>query len=468
MTKDMHLVHAEDTSLEKARKPIHEEFDAPYSPCTPTPQYDIYDSEEDSEAGYEVGSAHGARIGSSYQADLTGLYGSEIAADEDELLWDPDMMSEDALDVLLAQCRVGDSTFKQMSAPRPVASSAAVTCPASPSAASTSITRPSSPNSTETIDASHKFLDIWSMLQLVHSCGYKSENVLDTLKAQGLFGWSSLKTAFTPWTEEEKNSFELIFGALLSPKRFDQVASHVASRSIGECIEYYYGWKHSDRCKAWKRELNAERASESIDDPVPLSRMLPSNSNRKRKREVDLPAALDSSERMYLEALDYFHKTSESPELLLNIIIDTPNFLTQDGVAGLHHETHHSSLAESASNIPNSTTCATCAAPVVDAPNAMAHASAGHFEEHSSLAGGEIISSAIPRLSNAAASPKRPKLVEVEEHSILHSSPVPEMPLSASTSSIAGHYDLASSATIDPHNIFFSPPEPTMDLFMHF
>lgn len=465
--KDLHFERPEDFSLEKARKPVHEEFDAPYSPCTPQPQSDIgYDSEEDSEAGYETG----ARIGPKYQADLTDLYGSELAADDAELLWDPDTMSDDSLDLLLAQCRVGDSTFRQMTAPRSITSSAATTRPTSPAASSTSYSRPSSPKPSEVLDTSDKFLDLWSMLQLVNACGYKSDVVLETMKIQGLFGWSSLKTAFTPWAEEEKASFETAFGALLAPKRFDQVASHVGTRTTGECIEFYYGWKHSERCKAWKSELMAERLSSSCaDDPVPLSRMLPSSATRKRKRDLDVPA-LDSSERVYLEALDYLHKTSESPELLLNIIIDTPNFLAQDGVAGLHHDSSALPLDDSTSPLSGS---ATIAASTCDAPDAIAsHPSAGHFEEHSAIAGADTLVNVIPRLSAAAASPKRPKLAEIEEHTILHSS-LPlhdsEIPLSASTSTLAGaHFDFSSNATVDPHNMFFSPPEPPMDLFMHF
>ena len=255
----------------------------------------------------------------------------------------------------------------------------------------------------------------------------------------------------------------------MAPKRFDQVASYVGTRTTGECIEFYYGWKHSERCKSWKSELVAERLSSScVDDPVPLSRMLPS-ATRKRKRDCEAPAALDSSERVYLEALDYLHKTSESPELLLNIIIDTPSFLAQDGVAGLHHDSSALPLDDSTSPLSAS---APIAASTCDAPDAIAsHPSAGHFEEHSAIAGADTLVNAIPRLSAAAASPKRPKLAEIEEHAILHSSlPLQdsEMPLSASTSTLAGsHFDF-SNATVDPHNMFFSPPEPTMDLFMHF
>lgn len=458
---DRRFALPEDMSFEKARKPLHEEYDAPYSPCTPQPQSDIsFDSEEDSEAAYSQDDS-GARIGPNFQADLTDIFGSEINSDEPELLWDPDTMADDAIDVLFAQCHVNNSTYKQIQSARASASTPSSTTSSEHLHPSS---RPVSPKATEIADTGDRFLDLWSMVLLVNSCGYKPDVVLETLKLQSLFGWSTLKTAFTPWTEEEKTNFESAFSALVSPKHFDQVATHVGTRSTGECIEYYYGWKHSERRKACRLSASATAA----DDPVPLSRMLPSSA-RKRKRDVDLPTAtLDSGERMYLEALDYLHKTSESPELLLNIVLDTPNFLSQDGVAGLHHDASALPLDDSA--LPLSAS-APIAASTGDAPDAMAaHASAGHFEEHSTLAGAENIS-VIPRLSNAAASPKRPKLAELDDHIILHSTaPVVDLPLTASTSALAGGspYDFHLSATIDPHNMFFSPVESTMDLFMHF
>lgn len=463
------------TGLEKARKPSH--FAAPdavYSPCSPSVTEEVEDfSEEDSDVVEASDHGHcGPRIGANYQANLEGLYGSEIAEDNAELLWDPNSVEDDILEVLLAQTHVNDSTFKQISASRPSTPAPASPCPSG-------TTPPTNTHSAAApaldADSGSKFLDLESMLQLVRTCSYRPEVALEQLKSRGLFGWSGMKSSFTPWSEEEKAGFEIAFGSLTPAKQFELISAHIKTRNVGDCIEYYYGWKHSERCKTWKCETIGDAPiAPTADDPVPMSRMLPSSVTRKRKREVTEPSvALDSSERMYLEALDHFHTQSASPELLLNIILDAPDFLAQDSsltsnnhpTHGATHDHHHHHLHHEVPIIISAI-----------APNAADAPTNPTFDEHHAIAGADDIASAIPpvcRLSNAAASPKRAKLSELpEHHSHSMSPPNADTPLSGSTSTIAGpSYELSASATIDPHDIFssiFSPPEPTMDLFMHF
>lgn len=512
-------------NMEKARKSGYESPEPVYSPCSPSGTEEVEDfSEEDSEAAGDIESSYrGPRVGSMYQAEIEGLYGSEIAEDNAELLWDPDTMDDDVLDVLLAQTRVSDSTYKQIStASRPStpppspSSSPAPICSSSSSPSISNITTnnsmASAPSAAPT--AGNKFLDLESMLQLVRESSYRPEIVLDALKLRGLFGWSALKPAFASWHEEEMQQFETAYGSLAPAKQFGLIAQQVKTRSVGECVVYYYAWKHSERCKEWKSEVASELICPPSDDPVPMSRMLPSSSvTRKRKREVEAPA-LDTSERMYLEALDYFHTQSASPELLLNIILDAPDFLSQDmSLSNGHSATETRSIPNQQSspsetlaqdNLSNAETNHSAGSSDISrsrAPSASAEASTAMapsaavdvppstqpFDEHSSIAGVDDVASAlaplVSRISSAAASPKRPKLAEYPENIIhplhqhisgLHASNA-ETPLSGSASNIAAagssYNDLSASVTIDPHDIFssiFTPPEPTMDLFMHF
>jgi hypothetical protein len=514
-----------DRGLTRLRAvPRDEELDRSFSPSVSSVDVSInHDSDEDCETVPRA-DCRKPRIGAKYQADLEGLYGAELAEDNATLLWDPETMGEEQLEVLLAQCKVTDSTFRAMQANVPSSSassapvSAADTMGLNSSLESETISASSS-SSLSSLEASRgqvaSFLPLSGFLELVHESGGSASEAMAQLKRRGFFGWSPLQSAFSVWEEEEMERFEMAMASF--PKDFDRIASIVRTRSVGECVVFYYSWKHSERCRAWRGQVAPADLQESTEEEalvVPHSRMLPSHhyqptqpmappasahsTSRKRKREMDAP--LDNSDRLYLEALGSLHEHAEQADhLMLNLILNAPNTFVEDlgvdarldpidpvpALAPLNaplasldaslptdgHEGHvfasDTSTLEAHSIplvtpqilVPSAISSVLPAPPMViqtldksttetiDELNAAAAGTLGR--EHSSAS--------FSRFSSA--SPKRAKVAEPDDHTLLHAVDL--------RSSLISN---TAPSTVDPASIFslFSPPEPTMDFFMHF
>lgn len=252
------------------------------------------------------------------------------------------------------------------------------------------------------------------------------------LHLRNLDGWSRRQSMFTAWKQEEVDLFELAMTCY--PKLFDKISSIVKTRSVAECVVFYFGWKHTPRYNAWLQQMEC---LDEDEQPSSVSRQLPS---RKRKRETELP--MDPSERLYLEALDSLeHPYNPS---LLNIMLEVPSCLADDP------------LTASASS-PRDDEVTTCGdlSDTTEMAESPSHTSLMH--PHPSAAAPIDPRSSgfeLPRLL-PAASPKRLKLEESDDTHMLHT------------------IDLNSSTTIDPTTIVYpnsilAIPEPTIDFFMHF
>lgn len=306
-----------------------------------------YDSEVDRSTYDRTSQQSWPRIGPNYQVDLEALEATEDAEDNAELLWDPDMMSEEELDRLMAHCQVSYPSSTQRSAVHsgivaPCSSPACVfpmsqaSISASPSSESISSVVSSSTRTTEptiTWNSPNGVLPLERMLALIHECHYDSSLVMSELRRSHLDGWSSRQTmfdwstspscSFVPWKREEIDRFELAMTQ--TPKLFDKIAPIVQTRSIAECIVFYFSWKHTPRYRLWIHQ-GLEDDLEDCDD-LHLSKSLGISSSsrqlKKRKRD-DTP--LDPAERFFLEALG----SLEHPEAMLNIMLDTPSILAVD------------------------------------------------------------------------------------------------------------------------------------------
>jgi len=409
------------SAVVRHRLPLHEDIASSpsHTPFNPSQKLE-YDSEEDCDT--VQGKERWPRIGPNFQADLDRLSSDDLAEDSAELLWDPEAMSEDDLDTLMMQCNVSASTFR--SHQLHLAKQSSVEASHAPSDLSlvssidsTSTTSGmTSSNASQTPQDTATFLPLEQMLQLVHDSHYNPSEVIENLKKRNIFGWSSYQSMFKVWEPTEIDLFESAM--VCYPKQFNQIAAIVGTRTVGECIEFYYSWKHSPRHAAWTRR----QLPEIEEEPAMLSRKVPS---RKRKREVELP--MDASERLYLEALGSY----EHPQHMLNIILDAPSIFAEDLP---HHEeeTHEIQSSE---------------VIMEEKLNAVA-----------SDSGATVTTRAL-----AAASPKRPKLAEPDDVALLH-----DIDMESHT-----HVHQSSApTTIDPTNIFsplFSPPETSsVDFFMHF
>jgi len=537
--------HSElNTSVARARAVSEEELNRSMSPSP----YALDSSfDHDSEEDCETAAPHGIRVGSNFQADLDGLYGAELADDNATLLWDPDTMTEDDLDLLFAQCKVADSTFKQVTA----SSASHAAAPASPSGLSSSLESETiSTTSSNSLSASNtprsSFLPIGQFLDVVHEAGCDATKTVAQLKQRGFFGWSPLQSAFAVWTPEEMESFETAMASF--PKDFDRIAALVKTRTAGECTVYYYSWKHSERCRAWRGQITASNLEAKFEEEQIMhhSRMLPTSqphvsqsnrhsTSRKRKRETDVP--LDSSERLYLEALGALQDQTEHPDhLMLNLILNAPNTFVEDlpqaylddeiftavdslsaeSVAPIHAPNSLSS-SQVATTLPlghgdalnmstltsQPTVSSSLTSSSVLSGSAFSHtsnlnASLCNPQEMSQYNQGESTETSAPGLQTtsnlnfsnstdtitadgcnttntntsgtniaksnsfargfqSSASPKRPKMAEPDDHTLIHA-----VDMRASS---------GAPTTVDPSIIFSSlctPPEPTTDFFLQF
>ncbi|XP_061096000.1 mesoderm induction early response protein 2 [Conger conger] len=171
-------------------------------------------SEEDSD-GCSVQSnddSKGIMVGLQYQALIPPLsaYSHQERAyeNEDQLLWTPDRLSGEAVEefLLQAQRRGGEEGGAE------------------------------TPTSGDIIKDNEQ-----ALYELV-KCSFNAEEALRRLR----FNIKVFSEELCAWSEEECRNFE--HGYRVHGKNFHLIqANKVRTRSVGECVEYYYMWKKSDR-----------------------------------------------------------------------------------------------------------------------------------------------------------------------------------------------------------------------------
>ncbi|XP_046871060.1 mesoderm induction early response protein 2 isoform X1 [Hypomesus transpacificus] len=171
-------------------------------------------SDEDSDEG-SVPSNDGRKdimVGSQYQAKIPPLnpctYQERAYESEDQLLWSPGVLSGQAVeDFLLCSQRRGP--------PRGLA---------------------------DTPLPGDSVRDNEQALYELVKCNFNAEEALTRLR----FNVKVFSEELCAWSEEECRNFE--HGYRVHGKNFHLIqANKVRTRSVGECVEYYYMWKKSDR-----------------------------------------------------------------------------------------------------------------------------------------------------------------------------------------------------------------------------
>uniref|UniRef100_A0A4W5QY43 Mesoderm induction early response 1, family member 2 n=1 Tax=Hucho hucho TaxID=62062 RepID=A0A4W5QY43_9TELE len=151
-------------------------------------------------------------VGSMYQAKIPTLspYTDQerVYENEDQLLWTPDMLSGQAVEefLLSAQRWGGQEGAK------------------------------------DTLITGDIIKDNDQALYELVKCSFNAEEALRRLR----FNVKVFREELCAWSEEECRNFE--HGYRVHGKNFHLIqANKVRTRSVGECVEYYYMWKKSDR-----------------------------------------------------------------------------------------------------------------------------------------------------------------------------------------------------------------------------
>ncbi|XP_078217411.1 mesoderm induction early response protein 2 isoform X11 [Callithrix jacchus] len=151
-------------------------------------------------------------VGPQFQADLSSLHLNrhceKIYENEDQLLWDPSVLPEREVEEFLY--RAVKRQWHEMAGPQ-------------------------LPEG-ETVKDSEQ-----ALYELV-KCNFNVEEALRRLR----FNVKVIRDGLCAWSEEECRNFE--HGFRVHGKNFHLIqANKVRTRSVGECVEYYYLWKKSER-----------------------------------------------------------------------------------------------------------------------------------------------------------------------------------------------------------------------------
>ncbi|XP_072804281.1 mesoderm induction early response protein 2 isoform X3 [Vicugna pacos] len=201
-------------------------------------------------------------VGPQFQADLSNLHlnrpGEKIYENEDQLLWDPNVLPEREVEEFLYRAvkrRWHEVAGSQL------------------------------PEG-ETVKDSEQ-----ALYELV-KCNFNAEEALRRLR----FNVKVIRDGLCAWSEEESRNFE--HGFRVHGKNFHLIqANKVRTRSVGECVEYYYLWKKSERYDYFSQQTRLGRRkygpSGTTDVDQDLDGADPDGPGRPRS-SPPLPAAADS------------------------------------------------------------------------------------------------------------------------------------------------------------------------------
>lgn len=217
-------------------------------------------------------------VGPQFQADLSGLqldrHGEKFYENDDQLLWDPNVLPEREVEEFLY--RAVKRRWHEMAGSQ----------------------RPEG----EAVKDSEQ-----ALYELV-KCNFNAEEALRRLR----FNVKVIRDGFCAWGEEECRNFE--HGFRVHGKNFHLIqANKVRTRSVGECVEYYYLWKKSERYDYFSQQTRLGRRkggpSGATDAEQDLDSSDPDGTGRPRSSPPLPPAAdglgseQDPLARMHTELL---------------------------------------------------------------------------------------------------------------------------------------------------------------------
>ncbi|XP_061457585.1 mesoderm induction early response protein 2 isoform X2 [Rhineura floridana] len=180
-------------------------------PCSsPCASFSAEDSEEDSIPANDCKKE--IMVGPQYQAAVPLLHlnrhGEKVYENDDQLLWDPNILPEREVEDFLYRA----------------------------------IKRRWDEISNASLPEGEMVKDNEQALYELVKCNFNAEEALRRLR----FNVKVIQDELCAWSEEECRNFE--HGFRVHGKNFHLIqANKVRTRSVGECVEYYYMWKKSER-----------------------------------------------------------------------------------------------------------------------------------------------------------------------------------------------------------------------------
>uniref|UniRef100_A0A250Y165 Mesoderm induction early response protein 2 n=2 Tax=Castor canadensis TaxID=51338 RepID=A0A250Y165_CASCN len=196
-------------------------------------------------------------VGPQFQADLSSLHlnrhSEKIYENEDQLLWVPNILPEREVEEFLY--RAVKRRWHEMAG--------------------------SQLPEGETVKDSEQ-----ALYELV-KCNFNVEEALRRLR----FNVKVIRDGLCAWSEEERRNFE--HGFRVHGKNFHLIqANKVRTRSVGECVEYYYLWKKSERYDYFAQQTRLGRrkfvSSGTTDTDQDLDGLDPDGTTRTRPDQEPL------------------------------------------------------------------------------------------------------------------------------------------------------------------------------------
>ncbi|XP_053151054.1 mesoderm induction early response protein 2 isoform X4 [Hemicordylus capensis] len=199
-------------------------------PCSsPCASFSAEDSEEDSippnDCKKEI------MVGPQYQAAVPLLHlnrhGEKVYENDDQLLWDPNILPEREVEEFLYRA----------------------------------IKRRWDEVSNASLPEGEVVKDNEQALYELVKCNFNAEEALRRLR----FNVKVIRDELCAWSEEECRNFE--HGFRVHGKNFHLIqANKVRTRSVGECVEYYYMWKKSERYDYFTQQTRFGRKKDYADN----------------------------------------------------------------------------------------------------------------------------------------------------------------------------------------------------------
>ncbi|XP_042650688.1 mesoderm induction early response protein 2 isoform X2 [Tyto alba] len=189
------------------------------------------DSEEDSIPSNECKKE--IMVGPQYQATvpilLLNRHGEKAYENEDQLLWDPNILPEREVEEFLYRA----------------------------------VKRRWDELSSSSLPEGEMVKDNEQALYELVKCNFNAEEALRRLR----FNVKVIRDELCAWSEEECRNFE--HGFRVHGKNFHLIqANKVRTRSVGECVEYYYMWKKSERYDYFTQQTRLGRKKDYIDNDL--------------------------------------------------------------------------------------------------------------------------------------------------------------------------------------------------------
>ncbi|XP_042335658.1 mesoderm induction early response protein 2 isoform X3 [Sceloporus undulatus] len=199
-------------------------------PCSsPSASFSAEDSEEDSlppnDCKKEI------MVGPQYQAAVPllslNMHSEKVYENEDQLLWDPNILPEQDVEEFLYRA----------------------------------IKRRRDEVSNASLPEGEMVKDNEQALYELVKCNFNPEEALRRLR----FNVKVIRDELCAWSEEECRNFE--HGFRVHGKNFHLIqANKVRTRSVGECVEYYYMWKKSERYDYFTQQTRFGKKKDYTDN----------------------------------------------------------------------------------------------------------------------------------------------------------------------------------------------------------